>query len=205
MMMNYDDHIHTLKSLLADTLCVNADSDMIVEIFNRSGSVSGLLNVTEEELHSIKGIGKARARQITSAFKLARLMNVPIQSPYIIRTPSDVARLMKPEIGHLQQEHFVVLFLNTKNHLINKKVVFIGSLNACVVHPREIFNTAIRQSSASIVLVHNHPSGDSHPSREDIDITKRLIESGEIIGIDVLDHVIISRDKFFSLKEQGLL
>ena len=109
------------------------------------------------------------------------------------------------DMRFLSQEHFVTLYLNTKNQVLHKKTVFIGSLNASIVHPREVYKEALRRSAASIICIHNHPSGDPSPSREDIEVTKRLNESGRILGIDLLDHLIIGENKFVSLKEKGYL
>jgi DNA repair protein RadC len=109
------------------------------------------------------------------------------------------------DMRFLSQEHFVCLYLNTKNQVLHKQTIFIGSLNASIVHPREVFREALKRSAASIICLHNHPSGDPAPSREDIEVTKRLVECGKMIGIDVLDHVIIGENKFVSLKEKGYL
>ena len=108
-----------------------------------------------------------------------------------------------PEMSVLSQEHFVVLFLNTKNQVLHKKTIFIGSLNASIVHPREIFREAVKRSAASIICAHNHPSGVPTPSPEDIDVTTRLMEAGLIIGIDLIDHIIIGDHQFISMKEKG--
>jgi DNA repair protein RadC len=199
------DHISSLKSLLADTLREKPTSYVIEEIFNRFPSLPDLLDVTEQELTGIKGIGKARARQITAALRLARALTMPQIDPYVIHSPQDVWRYLSPEMSYLQKEHFVCLFLNTKNHVIAKETISIGSLNAAIVHPREVFRAAIKRAAASIICAHNHPSGDPSPSREDIDLTRRLVEAGTIIGIEVLDHVIIGQERHGSLKEQGLL
>ena len=100
-------------------------------------------------------------------------------------------------------ENFICLYLNTKNQVIHRQTIFIGSLNTSIVHPREVFKEAFRRAAASIICLHNHPSGDPTPSREDIEVTKRLVECGRIIGIEVLDHIIIGDHKFVSLKEKG--
>ncbi|MED1872053.1 RadC family protein [Brevibacillus borstelensis] len=194
-----------LKSLLADSLREKPGSYIIEEIFTRFPTTTELLHATVEELVSIKGIGTAKARQIISALKLAHMLCVPSRSPYTIRKPEDVYKLLASELGYLQKEHFICLLLNTKNDVISKEVISIGSLNASIVHPREVFRPAIKRSCASIICAHNHPSGNSEPSKEDIEITKNLIEAGSIIGIDVLDHVIIGHNRYFSFKEQGLL
>lgn len=109
------------------------------------------------------------------------------------------------EMRFLSQEHFICLYLNTKNIVMHKQTIFIGSLNASIVHPREVYKEAIKRSAASVICLHNHPSGDPSPSREDVEVTKRLAESGKIIGIDLLDHIIIGENKFVSLKEKGYI
>jgi DNA repair protein RadC len=122
---------------------------------------------------------------------------------YVIRSPEDVSNYVMEDMRFLMQEHFDCLYLDTKNNVILRKTIFIGSLNASIVHPREVFKEAFRRSAASIICLHNHPSGDPTPSREDIEVTKRLTESGKVLGIELLDHIIIGDRKFVSLKEQG--
>src|SRR5699024_5960782 len=124
---------------------------------------------------------------------------------YVIRSPEDGADYVMEELRNLNQEHFVALFLNTKNQIIHSQTIFIGSLNASIVHPREVFREAVKRSAASIIVAHNHPSGDPTPSQEDIHVTRRLVESGKMIGIEVLDHLVIGNRKFVSLKEKGYL
>lgn len=194
-----------LKSLLTDSLREKPGSYIIEEIFTMFPTTTELLHATIEELVNIKGIGTAKARQIISALRLAHTLSIPSHCSYIVRKPEDVYKLLASELSHLQKEHFVCLLLNTKNYVIGKETISIGSLNASIVHPREVFRPAIKRSCASIICAHNHPSGNPEPSRDDIEITKRLIQAGSIIGIDVLDHVIIGHNRYFSLKEQGLL
>jgi DNA repair protein RadC len=124
---------------------------------------------------------------------------------FTVRSPQDAADLMMDELQHLAQEHFVCLFLNTKNQVIGKDTIFIGSLNASIVHPREVFRRAIQRASAAVICLHNHPSGDPSPSAEDRNVTKRLQEAGKLLGIDVLDHIIIGEQSFYSMKENGLM
>lgn len=121
-----------------------------------------------------------------------------------ISSPIDVYDIMKTELQDLKKEMFKVVHLNTKNEIIGSELVSMGSLNSSIVHPREVFKNAIKKSSNSVILVHNHPSGNPSPSKEDINITKRLIEAGDILGIKVIDHVIIGKGKFISLKEEGI-
>ncbi|CRF28951.1 DNA repair protein RadC [Mycobacterium tuberculosis] len=159
-----------------------------------------------EQFTEIKGIGAAKALQIQAGIELGRrLARSAMNETVTIRSPQDVASLLMEDMRYLQKEHFVCLFLNTKNHVIGQETLSMGSLNASIVHPREVFRAAIKRSSASIVCAHNHPSGDPTPSPEDVQITKRLVQAGDIVGIDVLDHIVIGDQRFASLKELGLM
>ena len=166
----------------------------------------GLKGVSPNYLRSmVSGLTQKKAEALLAALELGR--RVYTEEPAIgqtIRSPEDAASMLM-EMKHLTQEHFVALFLNTKNVVIGKKTVFVGSLNASIVHPRELFHEAIQRTAASIIVGHNHPSGNSQPSREDIDVTKRLVEAGKLIGIEVLDHVIVGFNQYTSLKEKGYL
>ncbi|RWZ60875.1 JAB domain-containing protein [Halobacillus fulvus] len=165
-----------------------------------------LKGATIEELTSIRGIGTAKAVQLLSAIEMGkRIQLLKSADRYIIRSPEDGADFVMEEMRELKQEHFVCLFLNTKNQVIHRQTVFIGSLNASLVHPREVFKEAVRRSAASIICAHNHPSGDPAPSQEDIQVTRRLQECGKMIGIELLDHLVIGDRKFVSLKEKGYL
>ncbi|TJY41446.1 JAB domain-containing protein [Cohnella pontilimi] len=159
-----------------------------------------------DELTHIPGIGPAKAIELQASLELGRRVarsRLP-EAPPVTR-PQDAADLLMEELRHLREEHFVVLFLNTKNRVIGRQTVSVGSLNASVVHPREVFRAAIRRSSASILCAHNHPSGDPTPSPEDIQLTRRLAEAGELVGIELLDHIVIGDNRFISLKELGCL
>lgn len=165
-----------------------------------------LSDATIEELTAIKGIGPAKGVFILASIELGKRMNAyKPNERYIIRSPEDGADYVMEEMRSLNQEHFVTLFLNTKNQIIHKQTIFIGSLNASIVHPREVYREAVKRSAASIICVHNHPSGDPTPSQEDIQVTRRLVDSGKMIGIELLDHLIIGDRKFVSLKEKGYL
>jgi DNA repair protein RadC len=171
-----------LKRLISESLRERPDSYLIQQLFEQFPTTTELMNISEQQLISIKGIGLCKARQITAMLKLANVLNIPAQDQYSIRSPKDVFELLEPEFRHLNKEYFTCLFLNTKNKVLFKEVVSIGSLNAAIVHPREVFLAAIKKSSASIICVHNHPSGDPTPSPEDIELTKRLISSGGFAG-----------------------
>ncbi len=162
------------------------------------------MDVTEEELLSIKGIGRVKAQQITAALRLARLNPTTAEERFAIRSPRDAYNYLK-DMQYLNREEFVCLGLNTKNEILFRQTIFTGSLNATIVHPRETFLPLIKRCCASAILAHNHPSGQPTPSREDIEVTKRLAEVGKIVGIEVLDHVIIGHEKYISLKEKGYL
>lgn len=175
-------------------------------ILSEAGGLRSLVDFSIEELVQIKGVGPAKAVQLKAGIELGqRLSQSKLPSSPTIRSPRDAADLLMEQLRYLQKEHFVCLFLNTKNHVIAQETLSMGSLNAAIVHPREVFRAAIKCSSASLICAHNHPSGDPTPSPEDIKLTKRLLEAGDIVGIEVLDHVVIGDGKFVSLKEQGFI
>ena len=165
-----------------------------------------LVNSMEEELWNIKGIGKARAKQIKACYELSkRLQANSATSVQIVKSPNDVAFLLMQEMRYLKKEVFKILLLSTKNSIISIEEISVGSLNSSIVHPREVFAPAVKRSASGLIAVHNHPSGDPSPSREDIETTTRLVKAGEVIGIKLLDHVIIGDGKYISLKEEGLI
>jgi DNA repair protein RadC len=198
------------QELLAILLGSGTKSESVMTLANRVlmhfEGLKLLKDATIEELTAIKGIGSAKGVLILSALELGkRLSQYKPNDRYVIRSPEDGADYIMEEMRNLNQEHFVVIFLNTKNQIIHRQTIFIGSLNASIVHPREVFREAVKRSAASIIVAHNHPSGDPAPSQEDIHVTKRLAESGKMIGIELLDHLIIGDRKFVSLKEKGYL
>ena len=175
-------------------------------VLHRFEGLKMLKNATVEELQSVKGIGLTKASQILAAMELGlRLASERPDDRYVIRSPHDGVKFVVDDMRYLSQEHFICLYLNTKNQVIHRKTVFIVSLNASIVHPREVFKEALKRSAASLICFHNHPSGDPSPSQEDIEVTKRLVECGLLIGIEVLDHIIIGDQKFVSLKEKGIV
>ncbi|MBI1796289.1 MAG: DNA repair protein RadC [Candidatus Eisenbacteria bacterium] len=152
----------------------------------------------------VQGIGPARAAAAIAAFELGRRAAEPPRAAPAIRGPDDVLALVS-DLARARREHFVVLLLNARHELQCRETVSIGSLNASIVHPREVFLPAILHSAASVVLVHNHPSGDPEPSEEDLSITRRLVEVGELVGIGVLDHVIVASRGTVSFRSRQLL
>lgn len=175
-------------------------------ILNECGGLRRFAERSWDELTPIAGIGPAKALELQAALELGRrVARARLPDAAAITRPQDAADLLMEELRHLREEHFVVLFLNTKNRVIGRQTLSIGSLNASVVHPREVYRAAIRRSSASILCAHNHPSGDPQPSAEDIQLTRRLAEAGELVGIELLDHIVIGDNRFVSLKELGCL
>lgn len=209
-MLNFGAQALSNAELLAILLRTGTVAESAVKlayrVLSESNGLRNLVDLSVEQLTSIKGIGSAKALQIQAGIELGRrLARTTAQETISIRSPKDAANLLMEDLRYLQKEHFVCLFLNTKNQVLAQETLSMGSLNASLVHPREVFRSAIKRSSASIICAHNHPSGDPTPSREDIDLTKRLVEAGNLIGIDVLDHVIIGDHTYVSLKEQGYM
>jgi len=175
-------------------------------VLNHFEQIQQLKDASIEELTSINGIGQAKAVQLLAAVELGRrLSSKQTDAKFTIRSPKDAASFLMTDMTSLKQEHFVVLFLNIKNQVLHRQTIFVGSLNASIVHPREIFREAVRRSAASIVCAHNHPSGNPAPSPEDIAVTKRLMEAGSIVGLELLDHMIIGDHQFISLNEKGYM
>ncbi len=175
-------------------------------LLSQFGGLKGLAQATVEELSQIKGIGLAKACQIRAAFELAnRLEGYPSDdNKQIIKNPIDVAALVKSKLTGKKKEYFITVLLDTRAQVIKICDTSIGSLDTSIVQPREVFKEAISASAASVIFVHNHPSGDVNASEQDIGLTKRLVEAGQIIGIDVLDHIIIGDNNHLSMKASGL-
>lgn len=168
--------------------------------------LSAMTHISVVELAKIDGVGKVKAATLQAAVELGRrLATQQAAKIEIIHGPEDVAKYAMPRYRFEQKEHFAVLLLNTKNHVIGMPEISVGSLSASVVHPREVFRAAIDYAAASMILLHNHPSGDPTPSREDISVTSRLVKAGKVMDIPVLDHVVLGKERFASFKEKGLL
>lgn len=171
------------------------------------GDLRRLSRENEKQIaDGIKGLGPSKAAKIMAAFELGRrLASLPGEDKPRINSPEDVSTLMTPSMRDLLNETLHVLCLDTKNYVTKQNRIFEGSLNASVIHPREVFRFAVTEAAASIILVHNHPSGDPTPSSDDIRATKQIVEAGKYIEIPVLDHIIIGAGRFVSLKEQQLI
>jgi len=175
------------------------------KLLSQFGSLQRLAEASIEELSLIKGIGLAKAAQIKAAFEIGRRLftqTLPYKNKELT-DPEKVYRLIKSKLKDYHKEHFYIIALNSRNHSIAE--VSVGSLNASIVHPREVFAEAIKNKAASVIFVHNHPSGDSEPSEGDLVTTKRLVEAGKILEIEVVDHIIVTNNSFLSFKERKLL
>lgn len=167
---------------------------------------NGLKSLEEMSMYELKEIlTESKAIQIKAALELGKRIRTFKGESYKISSPKDASDLLMEELRYLKQEILVVVYLNTKNIVLGKDVVSKGSLNSSIVHPREVFKDAIKRSAGSIIVAHNHPSGDPTPSKEDINITGRLKECGKLIGIELLDHIIIGDGNYISLKEKGVI
>lgn len=175
-------------------------------LLNDFGGLKGLEIASAAELSSVKGIGPAKVAQIKASLEIARRVgSYKWETGQPLRSSEDVFQHFREQLGREMRELFYVVLLNNKNRKIREVKISEGSLTASLVHPREVYNPVIRDSAAAVIFVHNHPSGDPAPSPEDIDITRRLKEVGEVMGVRVLDHVVIGHDRFFSFNDKGML
>jgi len=195
--------------LLAILLRTGVPGENAVEVGQRLlkefGGLAGLHRATFEEIVSQHGIGEAKAAQIKAAIELGRRLveENPEERP-VVHSPEDAAALVSYEMSALEQEELRVLLLDTRNRVLAKETLYRGSLNSSQVRVGELFKAAIRRNSAAIIVVHNHPSGDPSPSPDDIALTRGIVQAGKLLDIEVLDHLVIGRGKYVSLKERGL-
>jgi DNA repair protein RadC len=191
---------------LLDLVLGSRDASLGRQLLDRFGTLRRLGRAGLGELLALPGVGRARAERLQAVFGLARRYATdPLPPGRVYRCSDDIYRHFRSTLLDLRKERFLLVLLDGKHRVMGSKTISEGSLTASLVHPREVFSPAIRESAGAVVLVHNHPSGDPTPSLEDIEITRRLIEVGELVGIRVLDHVIIGEDTFTSFLEHGLL
>ncbi len=194
------------SELLAILLGTGTKGINVVELSNKilkKFSGIGLASATFRDLKSTFGLGAAKACEIVASFELGRRLLQNKQSALLL-TPQDVWNELK-DIRDNKKEHFLVFFLDSRNQEIKREVISVGTLNANLVHPREVFEPAIRHSAAQVIIAHNHPSGDPKPSTADLEITKRLTEAGKLMGIEVADHIIITKNSYISFREERLI
>lgn len=181
-------------------------------ILSQFGSINKVAESSFNDLLEFKGLGPAKASQLHACFEIAkriRIENIKENESKLntdpITNPKHAVELIRGKIITYSKEHFIIMSFDTRNKVIGVDNISLGTLSASMVHPRETFEAAIKRHAAQIIAAHNHPSGDCHPSEEDIKITKRLIEAGKIMGIEVVDHLIISEDNYYSFKEKGMI
>lgn len=195
--------------LLAIILRTGTRNENVIQVAQRLlaayDGLVGFLRASTTELISEKGLGPAKVAQLKAALELGRRLLVadPGERPQI-RAPGDAANLVMSEMSFLEQEHLRIMLLDTKNRVLDTPTVYKGSLNTSLIRVAELFREAIRSNCASLIVLHNHPSGDPTPSPEDVAVTKQIVDAGRLLDIEVLDHLIIGRQQFVSLKERGL-
>lgn len=205
-LMQYGPEKLSNSELLAILLRSGKQGENVVELSNKilkRFSANELPNLTFKDLKDYPGLGPAKACEIVACFELGKRL-LKSKKAGIYLKPRDVWEELK-DLRDYKKEHFVIFYLDSRNQEIKREIISVGSLNANLVHPREVFEPAVRNLAAQIILAHNHPSGDPEPSEDDLEITKRLVESGKILGIEVIDHIIVTKGGFLSLKEKNLI
>lgn len=208
-LVKFGEHALSAQELLQVILGRGIAGESVVvtaqKLLSQFGSLQKLSEASIEELSSIKGIGPAKATQIKAVFEIGRRISnqTPSYKSKELADPEKVYKLIKNKLKDYHKEHFYIIALNSRNHSVAE--VSVGSLNASIVHPREVFAEAIKNKAASVIFVHNHPSGDSEPSEGDLLTTKRLVEAGKILEIEVIDHIIVTSHNYLSFKERKLL
>lgn len=179
--------------------------NMAARLLTAYGGLLGLARASFAELEGEKGLGKAKVSQIKAALELGRRLLVEAPEERVaIRSPADVAQLLMAELAAMEQEHFQVLYLDTRNRVLGADTLYIGSLNTSHIRVAEVFREAVKRNCAALIVAHNHPSGDPSPSPEDVAVTRQLIEAGQLLDIELLDHLVIGHQRFVSLRERGL-
>lgn len=176
------------------------------QLLAKFGGLGGMVRASNSQLEAMKGVGPAKVAQVKAALELGRrlLIESPEERPQI-RSPADAANLVMSDMSYLEQEKLKVMLLDTKNRVLGTEEVYAGSLNTSLIRVGEVFKEAIRAGNCnSIIVVHNHPSGDPTPSPEDVAVTRQIVEAGKLLDVEVLDHLIIGQQRFVSLKERGL-
>jgi len=178
---------------------------MASRLLAKYNGLGGMARAEFSQLAGEHGLGPAKSAQILAALELGRrLMAENPEERFQIRSPSDVANLLSSMLGHKEQEHFVVLYLDTRNRVLDQEILYKGSLNTSLVRIAEVFRGAVRRNCAAVIVAHNHPSGDPNPSPEDVALTRRLVEAGKLLEVDVLDHLVIGQNRYVSLRERAL-
>lgn len=194
-----------LAELLAAIVGGAQQIEIAYGLLARFDDVDGLARASVHEIEQTDGVGHATAARIKAALEFGRRMTLATAGDRLqVRSPADIAAVLMTKMAHLEQEHFTVIILDTRNRVLDIVTLYVGSLNATHVRVAEVFRDAIRRNAAAIIVAHNHPSGDPTPSPEDVTVTKRIVDAGEQLDIDVLDHLVIGKGRFISLRERGL-
>ncbi|OYT73104.1 MAG: hypothetical protein CFK49_09075 [Armatimonadetes bacterium JP3_11] len=198
---------HELLAILLRTGTTHMSALQLAQyLLHKFGGVRGVMHASVQELAHIKGMGLAKATQIAAAMELGRRVALSqFHERPQIRSPEDVYQLIHMQLLGERREHFLAVMLDTKNRVLRTETISIGTLDSSLVHPREVYRVVIREGAASWIAVHNHPSGDPTPSPEDIAITRRLKDAGELLGVELLDHLILGDGNYTSLREKGYL
>ena len=192
-------------SLLELLGAILGNPDTALNVLTQYATLTDLSKAQTAEIEQVKGVGPSGAARIKAALELGRrLITDALDERPQIRSPSDAAHLLMPEMTLLEQEHMRVMLLDTRNRVITTVTVYVGSLNMSVIRVGELFREAIRLNAAGVIIAHNHPSGDPSPSPEDVSVTRHIIQAGKMLDIECLDHLVIGRQRFVSLKERGL-
>jgi DNA repair protein RadC len=194
-----------LVELLAAVVGGPRQIEIAHDLLGRLRDLDGLAQASMEELALSYGLGPAGAARLKAALELGRraLLAAP-EDRLVIRSPADVAQLLMAEMSHLEQEHFRVLFLDTRNRVLGAETLYVGSLNASHIRVGEVYREAVRRNCAAIICAHNHPSSDCSPSSEDVAVTRQIVEAGKLLDVECLDHLVIGKQRFVSLRERGL-
>ena len=208
--LKYPSEVISTHELIAIILRTGSRQESVIELSKRVlykyDNLKALSNAPVKDLMKIRGIGTSKAIELLAAFELGkRVHKESFHSQVKFHSPESIYLYLKDELEMKTQEHFIALYLNTKGELVKKETLFIGSLNSSLIHPRELFKHAVLNSAASIIVAHNHPSGDPTPSSQDIEITKILHKNGTMMDIELLDHIIVGKDRYYSFKEKGII
>lgn len=196
------------SELLAIILRTGNKKENVLELSRKvlkEFNLKNLSTISYNQVKKFQGIKKAKACQIIAFFELARRLASYTTYKEPIKCARDIAKLMMPSFKYLKKENFMGLYLDTRNFIIRKELISVGTLNASLLHPREVFSPALTDGANSMILVHNHPSGNPEPSEEDIRVTEKLMEAGKVLCIQLLDHIIIGENNYFSFSEKGLI